>query len=152
MRLEAHIEHTNGFVKKQEPEHVFNPERREHEKEVEKDVLAVLEADLAPLHEVDEPARSGHEDVAALLQLPQLLTRGGAAVHHTGPHPRAVRELPGFLEDLGGELPGGGQHQGQGVQLPAPPESAVVERRRCGAFFENPRKRVLITGQELLTS
>ena len=27
MGLEAHIEHTIGFVKKQEPEHVFNPER-----------------------------------------------------------------------------------------------------------------------------
>ena len=32
----------------------------EHEKELEKDLLAVLEADLAPLHEVHEPARSGH--------------------------------------------------------------------------------------------
>ena len=97
----------------------------EHEKGLEKDLLAVLEADLAPLHEVDEPAPGGHEDVAALLQLPQLLARWGAAVHHAGPHPRAVGEPPGLLEDLGSKLPGGGQDQGRGVQLLAHPEATV---------------------------
>ena len=99
----------------------------EHEKGLEKDLLAVLEADLASLHEVDEPAPGGHEDVAALLQLPQLLARWGAAVHHAGPHPRAVGEPPGLLEDLGSELPGGARTRAGGYSFLLIPKPRSLE-------------------------
>ena len=99
--LEAHVQHPVGLVQAEE--------------------LAALEADLAPLQEVHQAAGRGDEQVAAPVQLPELVPDVGAAVGDSRADPGAVAELARLLVDLAGELAGGGEHQGQRVLLPAAP-------------------------------
>jgi len=53
LRLKAHVQHPVGLVQHQE--------------------AAVLQTDLSTVQQVDEAARSGHQQVAAPLQLPHLV-------------------------------------------------------------------------------
>lgn len=50
--------------------------------------------------ESPEPPGRGHQDVAAALQLPQLLHHGRAAVNHDRPDARLERELARLVVDL----------------------------------------------------
>ena len=52
----------------------------------EQHLLAALQAYLAPFQEVLQPSRSGHHQVAASLDLTQLVSDIGATVDHTGTH------------------------------------------------------------------
>ena len=69
---------------------------------------------LASGEEVAEASGGGHEDVAAALDLPQLVADAGATVDDDGPVDGAVHKLPGLLVDLEGELSGRGDDEGVG--------------------------------------
>lgn len=58
-------------------------------------LLAVVQANLAPLHHVHQSARCGHQQVAASLQVSDLLADVCAAIHHAGTHSGAVGKLQG---------------------------------------------------------
>lgn len=101
-------------------------------------LLAVVQPNLAPLHHVHQSPRRGHQQVAASLQVSDLLANVCATVHHAGAHSGAVGKLQGataalstrlrrawddseflrvcmyfsgFIVNLQSQLPGGSQHQ-----------------------------------------
>lgn len=56
-------------------------------------LLAVVQSDLAPLHHVHQSAWRGHQQVAASLQVSDLLAYVGSSVHHAGTHSGPVGKL-----------------------------------------------------------
>ena len=58
-------------------------------------------------------------------------------------YPGPVGELPGLVKDLCGQLPGGGQHQGQGVLL-TPSVPKVVAGWAHWSILENPAKKNML--------
>ena len=97
--------------------------------------LAIVQANLAPVNHVAEPARRGDQQVAPPAEVPHLGPHISPPVHHEGPHARTVRELARLLVDLGGEFPGGGQHQGQGVLLVATPPRIGLRLQRIALLL-----------------
>ena len=63
---------------------------------------------------------------------PHLLLLRGASVDDHGAHACEVGELAGLVIDLGGELAGGGQHQGQGEGLAGAAQGLEACRERQG--------------------
>lgn len=63
-------------------------------------LLAVVQANLAPLHHVHQSAWCGHQQVAASLQVSDLLADVCATVHHAGTHSGAVGKLQGVTAAL----------------------------------------------------
>jgi hypothetical protein len=55
--------------------------------------LAVVEADLAPLHHVHQASRCSHQQVTASLQVSDLLANVSPSVHHTRTHTGPVCKL-----------------------------------------------------------
>ena len=54
-------------------------------------------------------------------------------------YPGSVGELPGLVVDLGGQLPGGSQHQRQwGLLAPAVAETTTAARAGRRAILEKP--------------
>mmetsp|Transcript_24080 Transcript_24080/g.52123 ORF Transcript_24080/g.52123 Transcript_24080/m.52123 type:complete len:251 (-) Transcript_24080:57-809(-) len=99
LRLEAHVEHSVRLVQHQEA----------HD----------LQPHPAPLDEVHQPARGGHQDVGAAVQLALLVLDVCAAVHTHGADAGAVGELNGLLEYLHSQLARGGQDKRADVGAPA---------------------------------
>ena len=104
--LKAHVQHAVGLV--------------------QGEVADPLERHPGPLHQVGQAAGRRDEQVAPALHVSQLVDDGGAPVHDDGADTDLVGELTGLVVDLGGQLPGRGQDQGQGEGLARPP-------RRLGA-------------------
>ncbi len=74
--------------------------------------LKKVQPDGAPLHVVHQPPRGGHHDLGLFLQLVDLGVDGLAAVEAHHPHTLLKgAQVPQFVLDLDGQLPGGGQHQ-----------------------------------------
>ena len=65
--------------------HVQHPVRL-----VQAEVVAELEADLAPVEEVHQSARGGDQQVTSAVQLPHLVTNIGAAINHGRPNAAPV--------------------------------------------------------------
>lgn len=57
-------------------------------------LLAVIQSDLAPLHHVHQSSGCRHQQVAASLQISDLLADVCSSIHHTGAHSGAVGKLP----------------------------------------------------------
>ena len=66
---------------------------------------------LLSTEEVYESPRSGYQDSAASLQLPQLMTHTGATIYHHRTVDGVVHKFPGLSVYLHGELPGGGDNE-----------------------------------------
>ena len=64
--LEAHVQHSVGLVQAK--------------------ILAALQANLAALEEVDQPARGSHQQMAASVKLPHLISDVGATIDHSRAH------------------------------------------------------------------
>mmetsp|Transcript_13837 Transcript_13837/g.30502 ORF Transcript_13837/g.30502 Transcript_13837/m.30502 type:complete len:491 (+) Transcript_13837:826-2298(+) len=82
--LETHVQHTVGFIKNQK--------------------RAILKAQLTLLHEVVEPARCAHDEVAAVAELSQLGPSGCATVDTRRSDADLSAEFFGFGLDLAGQL------------------------------------------------
>src|SRR5215211_5676770 len=93
-RAEAHVEHAVGLVEDEE--------------------LEVVEANGAAGHQVLEAAGRGHQDVGALA-CPDLLLEADPAVDGGDLEPVDPGEGLGLLDDLGGELTRGGEHERGGA-------------------------------------
>lgn len=63
-------------------------------------LLAVVESNLSPLHHVHQPSWRGHQQVAASLQVSDLLTNVRSPVHHTGAHSGPIGKLQRATERL----------------------------------------------------
>ena len=66
---------------------------------------------MVVLHEVEQAARRGNEQVAAALELLDLLLKAGAAHHDDGALARLLAHLLDHVVNLGGQLAGGRDHQ-----------------------------------------
>ena len=88
---EAQIEHLIGFVQHQ--------------------MAALAEIDGAPLDQIDEPARRGHEDIRAARKLPDLAIDGNAADNGCYPERRALHILAKVVGDLVHQFAGGRQNE-----------------------------------------
>ena len=79
---------------------------------VDHDQVDLVEAHVAALHQVGEAARAGHGDVDAVAQGGELLAEADAAVE--GGHGLLAQGGEGaqLALDLGGQLTGGGEHEG----------------------------------------
>ncbi len=95
--LKAHVKHAIGLVQGQKPH--------------------VLQGDTGSIDDVNQPSRSRHKEVAAPLELPQLLLLGGPTVHHHRANACLVGELAGLVIDLRCKLTCRGQHQCQRIRL-----------------------------------
>lgn len=80
----------------------------------------LLQSNGAPHQEVVQPARSGHQQIAASLQLLHLASYTGSSIHCTGPQSRAVGVFDRLLMDLWGKLSSRHQHQALGAMGAAP--------------------------------
>ena len=92
---EAHVGHAVGLV--------------EHED------LDVGHRQLAPVAEVDQPARRGDDDVDAPAELLDLALDVGAAVDGDDPQPGRLGQGLEHVGHLDGELAGGDEDQGPGA-------------------------------------
>ena len=81
---EAHVEHSISLVQNEE--------------------LDVGEVEVAVLDKVLQTPRRGHQDVAAALQLVQLVADDSSAVNNDRLENRVVGELAGLVVDLDGQL------------------------------------------------
>ncbi len=104
LRLKTHVEHPVRLV--------------EHEE------LDILHGEAPALDEVHQAAGGGHQQIAAALDLAQLIPDVGTAVDDDGGDARAVEELLGLVLDLARQLARGGQDQALGVG-PPPPDAAL---------------------------
>ena len=87
LRDEAHVQHSVRLVQHQE--------------------LNFGEGDSSSLHEVEESARSGGQDVASLTQGMALILDTGSSVHVAAAQISSAGELPGLVVDLDHQLSGG---------------------------------------------
>merc|ERR1719318_2257810 len=117
--LETHVQHTVSLVQAQ--------------------VLTKLQGDLPSVQEVNQPSRSGNQEVAASVQLPHLVGHVGPAVHHGRPHPGAVCKLTSLVENLSGQLSGGSEDQSKRILLPSP-ISITTWWGSLGPVLEDPVK------------
>ena len=88
---ESHVQHPVGLV---EDHHVD-----------------VLQLQCAPFQVVNDPAGGSHDDVDAVLELPDLAVDLLSAIDGTDPDAGVPADLGEVSGDLYGELPGGGQHE-----------------------------------------
>ena len=112
----AHVEHPIGLV--------------EHEG------LDGPQVDELLAHQVDQPARSGDEDLDALAQGDRLGPLADAAIDHRMPLAGKTAVRPEALADLDGQFPGRGEHEnadGAGERCEARGEGRGrgVWARRC---------------------
>lgn len=63
-------------------------------------LLAVVESNLSSLHHVHQSSWRGHQQVAASLQVSDLLTNVRSTVHHTGAHSGPISKLQRATERL----------------------------------------------------
>ena len=82
---------------------------------VDDDDRDVVELHVALLDEVFEPARAGDEHVDTTAQVVDLRALADAAVHRRRPLLADAAHVGQDRVDLGGELPGGGEHEGGGT-------------------------------------
>jgi len=97
LRLEPHIQHPIGLV--------------------QCEVSDGLQGDLGSVDDVDQTTGCGNQDVTASLQLSQLVDDGGSSVDNGGLQSSLVAELACSSVDLKGQLTGGCQNEGHGVDL-----------------------------------
>ncbi len=108
---EAHVQHPVRFVEHQD--------------------FQVVEAHRFLLIEIQQPAGGRHQDVHATAELVDLRVDLDPAEHHRRAHRRQVLAVQGdAFRHLGGQLAGGGEHQG-----------AHLAGRRGGAFTEALQQR-----------
>merc|ERR1712183_388467 len=87
---ETHVQHPVGLVQHQ--------------------VLQVGESNSALVHIVHQPARGGHENVAALPKLNSLVVNRSSTVSNHGLDHRSLSKLSGLVVDLYGQLSRRGDH------------------------------------------
>lgn len=63
------------------------------------------------VHEIDNATGGANQDVAALLKLLALKTRGSTTIGDARTKHRAVAETTGLVKDLGGQLTSGADNQ-----------------------------------------
>lgn len=98
--LKSHVKHTIRLVQHQELD-IFHPKS-------------------SALNEIDETTRRGHEQIAAALNLPELIPDIGPTVDDHRGDAGAVEELLRLVLDLTGQLAGGRQDEALGVGPPSP--------------------------------
>ena len=92
---EPHIQHAVGLVDDQN--------------------LDLLEVDELPPYEVQQSTRGGHDQIdGSLVESVLLLLDLQAAIDGDGIEPAVLAQVLGVLDDLDGQFPRGGQHQGAG--------------------------------------
>uniref|UniRef100_A0A182QW56 Uncharacterized protein n=1 Tax=Anopheles farauti TaxID=69004 RepID=A0A182QW56_9DIPT len=99
LRLEAHVQHTIGFVQHEEAN--------------------VVQPDLATSNHVLQATGCGHNQMATALQITHLVLRVITTVQYGRAHARTVAELLRLLEDLRRQLAGWCQHQPERILLAA---------------------------------
>ena len=111
VRQEAHVEHVVRLV--------------QHEG------LDLAEMEQTPLEQVEHAARAAHHDLRAPSQCVDLASDRDAAIDRDHLHAREPGERAELGRDLGGELPGGGDHQCARA-LATVIEEPVEQRQRIG--------------------
>jgi hypothetical protein len=98
---------------------------------VEHEGLDLAEMEQTPLEQVEHAARAAHHDLRAPGQLVDLASDRDAAVDRDDLHAAEPGERAELGRDLGGELPGGGDHQCARA-LATFVEEPVEQRQRIG--------------------
>ena len=123
LRLETHVKHAVGLI--------------------ENEVPNVGKADTTTLDKVHETTGGGAKEVAAALNLPQLLVDVSTAIDHGRADPGTVAELAGLFVDLAHELTSGRENKGGGVGLAGATvthTSLRIGGRRAGTVGEGSGK------------
>jgi len=102
---------------------------------VENEVLDVLERNATTFYEIDKTTRSSNKEIAAALDLTELVTNVGTTVNDAWADPRTVGELAGLLVDLRDKLTSRGKDERGRVSL-ALAGHAGLHRGSAGAVDE----------------